>query len=252
MSVYLLSDDAADPQDGTLAAKIEGVVDHTEYRTIRLPQNIEIREGQKYAIVLKLPPGIGSFYDSKCYKAGVSYSAEYAAENEAAKPEWNDCYTVGAGDVCIHVYTEYEGETEQFIPGDMNRDGRLTAADLSLMKQAIRTPERSDLYQPAADWNGDSEINAEDAHGLLNYLLTASEQESLKIRLTGSTDDEHDEAFRRQMQDAVKARVLRNGSERNRSFWSILWRKEGLLIRLPIRGSTVMSLGQGRARYSAR
>ena len=38
----------------------------------------------------------------------------------------------------------------------MNRDGRLTAADLSLMKQAIRQPERSDLYQPAADWNEDN------------------------------------------------------------------------------------------------
>ncbi len=181
LSVYLLSDDAANPQDGTLATKIEGVVDHTEYRTIRLPQCIEIREGQKYAIVLKLPPGIGSFYDSKCYKAGVSYSAEYAAKNEAAKPEWNDCYTVGTGDVCIHVYTKYEGETEQIIPGDMNRNGRLTAADLSLMKQAIRQPERSDLYQPAADWNGDSEINAEDARGLLSFLLRGSDQDELKI-----------------------------------------------------------------------
>lgn len=54
----------------------------------------------------------------------------------------------------------------------MNRDGRLTAADLSLMKQAIRQPERSDLYQPAADWNSDNEIKAADVRGLLSYLLT--------------------------------------------------------------------------------
>ena len=49
------------------------------------------------------------------------------------------------------------------------------ANDLSLMKQSIRTPERFDLYQPAADWNGDDKFNTKDANGLLNYLLTASE-----------------------------------------------------------------------------
>lgn len=120
--------------------------------------------------------------DIKCYKKGVSDIGFYTAKN-GETPVWRDCYDESYGDVCVHVYTECEGETAQILRSDMNRDSRLTAADLSLMKQAIRQPERSDLYQPAADWNGDSEINNEDARGLLNYLLTASELKAEKFSL---------------------------------------------------------------------
>lgn len=178
------------------------------FHTVKLPQSIAVEKGQKYSVVLKLPIGAGTHFDTGCYKEGVSYYAYYSAKTaDQEKRSWSDCYQKEMGDICLHVYTEYEGETVPTLPGDMDRNGRLTAADLSLMKQAIRQPERSDLYQPAADWNGDSEINAEDARGLLSFLLRGSDQDELKIRLTGSTADKRDEAFRRQMQNAVLERV---------------------------------------------
>ena len=207
--VYALNDDPANPQDGTLAAKTEGFSEFRGFHTVKLPQSIAVEKGQKYSVVLKLPIGAGTHFDTGCYKEGVSYYAYYSAKTaDQEKRSWSDCYQKEMGDICLHVYTEYEGETVPTLPGDMDRNGRLTAADLSLMKQAIRQPERSDLYQPAADWNGDSEINAEDARGLLSFLLRGSDQDELKIRLTGSTADEHDEAFRRQMQDAAPDSVV--------------------------------------------
>ncbi|MBP0967027.1 MAG: hypothetical protein J5722_05310 [Oscillospiraceae bacterium] len=176
ISIYALEPGFTNPQDGTLIETVSGIAKYKGFHTVKLPHSYAVDQGQMYSAVIKTPPKIrDSFYmDFHCYKKGVSYYAYYNVSN-GEKPIWSDCYDIGYGDVCIHVYTEYEGETEQILPGDMDRDGRLTAADLSLMKQAIRTPERSDLYQPAADWNGDSVINAEDAHGLLNYLLTVSE-----------------------------------------------------------------------------
>lgn len=174
ISVYLLNPDASDPQDGVLAYRTKCTEEISGFYTVKFPESISVEKGQKYSVILKTPIGYGTYFDGSCYKKGVSYYAYYTADSTGDQQNWKDCYENELGDACLHVYTEYEGETEQILPGDMDRDGRLTAADLSLMKQAIRTLERSDLYQPAADWNGDSEINAEDAHGLLNYLLTAS------------------------------------------------------------------------------
>ena len=176
ISVYALEPGFTNPQDGTLIETVEGIAEYKGFHTVKLPQSYAVDQGQMYSVVIETPPKQNDkFYmDLKCYKKGVSYIGFYTAKNRET-PVWRDCYDESYGDVCVHAYTEYEGETAQILPGDMDRDGRLTAADLSLMKQAIRTPERSDLYQPAADWNGDDEINAEDAHGLLNYLLTAFE-----------------------------------------------------------------------------
>ncbi len=172
ISVYALEPGFTNPQDGTLIETVEGIAEYKGFHTVKLPQSYAVDQGQMYSVVIETPPKQNDkFYmDLKCYKKGVSYIGFYTAKNRET-PVWRDCYDESYGDVCVHVYTEYEGETAQILRGDMNRDGRLTAADLSLMKQAIRQPERSDLYQPAADWNGDSEINAADAWGLLAFLL---------------------------------------------------------------------------------
>ncbi len=74
------------------------------------------------------------------------------------------------GDICLHVYTEYEGETVPTLPGDMNRDGIVNAVDLSLLKQAVLGSERTDIDRKAADWNGDEAINEGDAKGILDFL----------------------------------------------------------------------------------
>ncbi|MEE3403184.1 MAG: C1 family peptidase [Acutalibacteraceae bacterium] len=172
ISVYALEPGFTNPQDGTLIETVDGIAEYKGFHTVKLPQSYAVDQGQMYSVVIETPPKQNDkFYmDLKCYKKGVSYIGFYTAKNRET-PVWRDCYDESYGDVCVHVYTEYEGETAQILRGDMNRDGRLTAADLSLMKQVIRQPERSDLYQPAADWNGDSEINAADAWGLLAFLL---------------------------------------------------------------------------------
>ena len=56
------------------------------------------------------------------------------------------------------VITEKEfAEGEQYLCGDLNRDGKVNA-------------ERTNLCLLAADWNEDKAINAEDARGLLSFL----------------------------------------------------------------------------------
>ena len=111
------------------------------------------------------------FIDEYCKQKGTSFYKIYTDGTSGNPRDWTDCYEVGVGDICIHVYTEYEGETEQFIRGDVNRDGKLTAADLSLMKQAVFGSERTDIDRKAADWNEDAKIDVEDAKGFLDFLL---------------------------------------------------------------------------------
>ena len=53
----------------------------------------------------------------------------------------------------------------------MNRDGKVNAVDLTLLKQVLLGSQRTDLSLIAGDWNGDEAINAEDAKGLHSFLL---------------------------------------------------------------------------------
>ena len=47
----------------------------------------------------------------------------------------------------------------------------MNAVDLSLLKQALLGSERTDIDLKTADWNEDDVINAEDAKGILDFLL---------------------------------------------------------------------------------
>ena len=70
------------------------------------------------------------------------------------------------------VLTEKEqAAAGQYIRGDVNRDGKVNAVDLSLLKQVLLGSERTDIDRKAADWNEDEAINAEDANGILAFLL---------------------------------------------------------------------------------
>ena len=72
------------------------------------------------------------------------------------------------------VITEKElYDAEQFIRGDVNRDGVVNAVDLSLLKQVLLGRDHTDLCLIASDWNEDKAINAEDAKGILDFLLQA-------------------------------------------------------------------------------
>ena len=73
-----------------------------------------------------------------------------------------------------YVITEKElAEGEQYRCGDLNRDGKVNAVDLSLLKQVLLGSERTDLCLLAGDWNRDKAINAEDARGILGFLQQA-------------------------------------------------------------------------------
>ena len=206
ISVYLLDPEPDGPQDGKLVSQVKDTLEFSGYYTVKLPESIAVEKGQKYSVVMKTPTGTMCFFDKAGYKEGVSYYAYYTADEEEPL-SWTDCYGTEFGDVCLHVYTEYEGETEPLIRGDLNRDGRVNAVDLSLLKQLLLGSDRTDIDRKAADWNGDGNPDAEDAQGLLDFLLQKPGQDETKIRLTGKTADKRDAAFRRQMQDAVTARV---------------------------------------------
>ena len=127
----------------------------------------------QYSVVLKTAIGNTCYFDGSCYKKGASYYAYYTADSSGEKQNWNDCYETEFGDACLHVYTEYENETESFIRGDVNRDGKVNAVDLSLLKQVLLGSDRTDIDRKAADWNADEALDTEDARGLLSFLLRA-------------------------------------------------------------------------------
>ncbi len=175
ISVYALESGFTNPEDGALVEQFEGVAEFKGFHTVPLPQSYAVKPGQIYSVVIRLPVGMkyGTYYDSSVYRKGVSFWGLY---NSGGLLKWTDCYDSGNGDVCIHVYTEYE--PEDFIRGDLNRDGRVNAVDLSLLKQVLLGSQRTDLCLPAADWNGDDVRNAEDARGLLRFLLQMPETEA--------------------------------------------------------------------------
>ena len=71
-----------------------------------------------------------------------------------------------------YVITEKEfAEGEQYLCGDLNRDGSVNAVDMTLLKQVLLGSERTDICLIAADWNEDEAINAEDVKGILDFLL---------------------------------------------------------------------------------
>ena len=179
ISVYMLNPDYTDPQDGTLVSTISGTEEYQGFHTEYLPESYPVKKGQKYSVLVKSPIGTnyGFYYDDYCYQKGISFYANHNAETDNTKLNWKDCYDKNYGDVCTYVYTEYEGEAEQFIRGDLNRDGKVNAVDLSLLKQFLLGSERTDIDRKAADWNGDNALNAEDAKGLLGFLLEIPEQE---------------------------------------------------------------------------
>ena len=74
------------------------------------------------------------------------------------------------------ILTEKEQAAgESLIRGDLNRDGTVNAVDLTLLKQFLLGSQRTDIDRRAADWNEDEAINAEDANGILAFLLQKQE-----------------------------------------------------------------------------
>ena len=72
---------------------------------------------------------------------------------------------------CMAVQPVSADETALSIRGDLNRDGLVNAADLSLLEQILLGRERNDMDASAADWDGNGSLTAADAWGLQGFLL---------------------------------------------------------------------------------
>lgn len=63
------------------------------------------------------------------------------------------------------------GPVPPYVPGDVNGDGYINAADLSAMINAILKRENSVFIEAAADLNSDGLINAADLSAVINIIL---------------------------------------------------------------------------------
>ena len=181
LSVYALKDDYKDPCDGTLLTQFDVSGLSAGYHTISLDKVCQVSAGQHFSAVVEVC--IQKYYEFDYDTGRIGERNTYVAlYSEDTEPQWVDATKstiFKMGNVCLKLYSK--NSNEPTLRGDLNLDGRVNAVDLSLLKQVLLSSERTDIDRKADDWNGDSVINAEDAHGLLNYLLTASEQEGVKI-----------------------------------------------------------------------
>ena len=206
-SIYALKDGYTNPRDGELLAQISGVEPHLGYHTYPLQTACSVSAGQMFSVVAKtgIKESARCFFDNNPDNSGTSY---YMTYDENGESEWKDAtaeedkgnvflkvftkdgtavneqnypdplYRKAAADAYDkngdYVITEKEyAEGEQYLCGDLNRDGKVNAVDLSLLKQMLLGSERTDLCLLAGDWNEDQAINAEDARGVLGFLQQA-------------------------------------------------------------------------------
>ena len=207
--IYALNDGYESPRDGRLLAQISGTEPYRGYHTYPLHTACQVRAGQKFSVVVKtgIKEGTTLHFDKNGNGAGESY---YTTHNQNGEGKWNDStskkdfgnplakvftkdgtavseenypdllYRKAIADAYDKngdfVITEKEfAEGEHYIRGDVNRDGKVNAVDLSLLKQVLLGSQRTDLCLIAGDWNGDEAINAEDVKGMLAFLLQKQE-----------------------------------------------------------------------------
>ena len=87
---------------------------------------------------------------------------------------------MAAGCLCTAALSAYpafaaddtgSSQANPVVPGDMTQDGRLTAADLSLMKQAVIAEKNDAATLQCGDVNSSGKVNALDVNMLRDYLL---------------------------------------------------------------------------------
>ena len=203
--IYALHDGYQTPRDGELLAQISGTERYRGYHTYPLHTACQVAAGQKFAVVVKtgIKEGTTLHFDKNGNGAGESY---YTHHNEKGEGKWASCTSKeNYGNPLAKVFTQdgtavsgqnypdplyrkavsaqYDengdyvitdkesAESAPFIRGDVNRDGKVNAADLSLLKQVLLGSERTDLCLIAGDWNEDKAIDAADAGGILDFLL---------------------------------------------------------------------------------
>ena len=215
ISIYALNTDYKNPQDGELLAQISGTEPYKGYHTYPLHTACQASAGQDFSIVVKtgIKETCDLYFDMNGNGTGKTYFKTYSEKAEgiwdevASKEKYGNTvaklYTKDGTAVNEqnypdplyrqavskaydtnedYVITEKEfTEGEQYIRGDLNRDGRVNAVDLSLLKQVLLGSERTDIDRKTADWNGDMNLDIEDVRGLLGFLLRTPETEQREV-----------------------------------------------------------------------
>ena len=190
-----------------MTGSISGTEPYIGYHTYPLHTACQVANGQDFSIVVKtgIKETCDIYLDTNGNGRGITFFKSYSEEGEngwfrfgarekygntVAKLYTKDGTAVNEQnypDVLYrqavskaydanedYVITEKElADAETLIRGDLNRDGIVNAVDLSLLKQVLLGNERTDFCMLAGDWNEDQAINAEDARGLLGFLLSA-------------------------------------------------------------------------------
>ena len=207
ISLYALKKDYENPCDGELLTQLNGALPTAGYYTLPLDKVIQVKKGTQFSIVIKIPIQEHCIVNTGPGKKGER-KVFYATYSEGEEVVWKDPCAQGIitalGSAFLKIFTtdgtviNYENypdpeslraaesldkngdgiltEKEQaagesLIRGDLNRDGTVNAVDLTLLKQFLLGSQRTDIDRRAADWNGDEAINAEDANGILAFLL---------------------------------------------------------------------------------
>ena len=211
-SIYALKEDFADPCDGELLLQTEMPGLSKGYHTFPLDKVCQVSAGQKFSAVVEV--GVQSSYVFSHDEGRIGERNTFVAiYEEGTEPKWVDGYRstiFHMGNTCLKLYTKdgivineenfpeladlkaaealdkngdgvltekEQAAAGQYIRGDVNRDGKVNAIDLSLLKQILLGSDRTGLDRKAADWDTDGTISTADAQGLLDFLLQIPDNE---------------------------------------------------------------------------
>ena len=205
ISVYALNEGYKNPRDGELLAQISGTEPYRGYHTYPLHTACQAAAGQDFSIVVKtgIKETSDLYFDMNGDGTGKTYYMTYSEDDES--PWFRVSATEKYGNTVAKLYTkdgtavseqkypdalyrravsgQYDenddfvitekelADAEPFIRGDLNRDGKVNAADLTLLKQVLLGSGRTDLCLIAGDWDENETIDAKDAAGILAFLL---------------------------------------------------------------------------------
>ena len=205
ISIFALKENYQNPLDGELLAKISGTAKYEGYHTYPLHTACQVAAGQSFSVAVKtgIKEKAHLHFDMNDSGPVKTYYMNYG---ETSQTRWALVSTIKSyGNIIAKAFTkdgtavneqnypdplyrkavsaQYDengdfvitdkeyADAAPFIRGDLNRDGKVNAVDLSQLKQVLLGSERTDLCLIAGDWNEDRTVNAEDARELLDFLL---------------------------------------------------------------------------------
>ncbi len=205
ISIYALKENYQNPLDGELLAKISGTEPYEGYHTYQLHTVCQVVAGQQFSVAVKtgIKEEAHLWFDMNGSGPVKTYYMNYGETSQTrwslvssskncgnlvAKAFTKDGTAVSEQNYPDALYrqavskaydtnedyviTEKEfADAESFIRGDLNRDGKVNAVDLALLKQVLLGSHRTDLCLIAGDWNADQALNTADAEGILRFLL---------------------------------------------------------------------------------